>query len=488
MKVSKKVVVLSGIALTIMVIQVVQQMMPHCPVSPTPRYGEALAVPAFARKYHVSCAACHAGAPRLNPFGEAFRLNGFRWPNPGGFDKNQTLDKSIRVEQPVPLTSDSEKVHLLKSPGLIYGDIPMSFPSALRSTSSIRTFEKGQPEIDQELELHVAGTIGNKITIFGHFNFHQISGEDQQIPMTMSMFMLQIQYRNLFNSSLLNLGAGMVGIEDNGLPNIRDHSTQRQMIKSPFFYSEKIIYPSSVTFNKEDVLQFFRRGPGFRLSGNVARWRYNLGYQMGQQGLGGTKSNEVYYVMAAKIGGMDYYGKPPEKTYTYPWFENSLQLGAIVKYGNTNIIAPNSLSEQVETKDHYWRAGFDAHAQLGKFSTKFGYVVGTNNDPYGAYAIAQKLQDKSVSINSYVIWPEYWIAPWLKIGAWYEKENMTYPTELKLGNQSRARIVPDIQIMITPNLRVGLEAYQYTQKRLDAKGNTNPMDQNQFNALIDFTF
>jgi hypothetical protein len=37
----------------------------------------ASAIPAFARKYNVSCNLCHAPAPRLNAFGETFAGNGF---------------------------------------------------------------------------------------------------------------------------------------------------------------------------------------------------------------------------------------------------------------------------------------------------------------------------------------------------------------------------------------------------------------------------
>jgi len=40
--------------------------------------GEARAVPAFARKYRMSCTTCHAPAPRLKPYGEDFAGNAFR--------------------------------------------------------------------------------------------------------------------------------------------------------------------------------------------------------------------------------------------------------------------------------------------------------------------------------------------------------------------------------------------------------------------------
>jgi len=39
------------------------------------------AMPAFARSYNMSCAACHAAFPRLNEFGEQFVSDNFRLPN-----------------------------------------------------------------------------------------------------------------------------------------------------------------------------------------------------------------------------------------------------------------------------------------------------------------------------------------------------------------------------------------------------------------------
>lgn len=43
----------------------------------------AAAIPAFARKYSVSCTLCHAPAPRLKAFGEEFAGRGFRMEEPG---------------------------------------------------------------------------------------------------------------------------------------------------------------------------------------------------------------------------------------------------------------------------------------------------------------------------------------------------------------------------------------------------------------------
>jgi len=41
----------------------------------------AEAMPVFARKYSMSCVACHSAFPRLNQFGEHFAANNMRLPN-----------------------------------------------------------------------------------------------------------------------------------------------------------------------------------------------------------------------------------------------------------------------------------------------------------------------------------------------------------------------------------------------------------------------
>src|SRR5688572_13006636 len=40
----------------------------------------AEALPVFARRYATSCTTCHIVIPKLNPFGLAFRNNGYRIP------------------------------------------------------------------------------------------------------------------------------------------------------------------------------------------------------------------------------------------------------------------------------------------------------------------------------------------------------------------------------------------------------------------------
>lgn len=64
----------------------------------------AHAIPAFARKYNVSCLMCHAPIPRLNTFGERFAENGFEFlPGEAPRDTIQTGDPQLRLQRELPL-------------------------------------------------------------------------------------------------------------------------------------------------------------------------------------------------------------------------------------------------------------------------------------------------------------------------------------------------------------------------------------------------
>lgn len=63
---------------------------------------EAHGMPEFARKYNMSCAACHSAFPKLNQFGEHFAANNMRLPN----WKDTTLDagdQRLALPDHVPL-------------------------------------------------------------------------------------------------------------------------------------------------------------------------------------------------------------------------------------------------------------------------------------------------------------------------------------------------------------------------------------------------
>jgi hypothetical protein len=86
---------------------------------------DARAVPSFARKYQTSCQTCHTVYPALNPFGEAFRRNGYRFPSQGG---STDLDQ-VKSEM-IPLGQDEYKA---------------PFPDAGWPDKSSRSFTSSRP-------------------------------------------------------------------------------------------------------------------------------------------------------------------------------------------------------------------------------------------------------------------------------------------------------------------------------------------------------
>ncbi len=80
----------------------------------------ASAIPAFARKYGTSCLTCHTVYPKLTPFGEAFRRNGYRFPG---------VDSDYVKQEPVALGQEANKKTF---PNSVWpASIPPSVPIAI---------------------------------------------------------------------------------------------------------------------------------------------------------------------------------------------------------------------------------------------------------------------------------------------------------------------------------------------------------------------
>jgi hypothetical protein len=77
---------------------------------------DAFAIPAFARKYRVSCSMCHQPVPRLTPFGETFAGNGFEMAV--GEEPRDTIatgDPLLRLTNSLPLAVRFEAYQRLYS-------------------------------------------------------------------------------------------------------------------------------------------------------------------------------------------------------------------------------------------------------------------------------------------------------------------------------------------------------------------------------------
>jgi len=116
------------------------------------------AIPAFARKYDMSCTSCHTKPPRLNAFGEAFHMAGFQIP--------MTIEGEIRKKRKI---------------GRVWSETDLLNISAVRGTGNLAGLFQGGDRTDfnlihpQEVELYLAGTFTEQIGYF--FELEQGTGE-----------------------------------------------------------------------------------------------------------------------------------------------------------------------------------------------------------------------------------------------------------------------------------------------------------------------
>jgi hypothetical protein len=140
------------------------------------------AVPVFSRKYRTSCQTCHVIFPKLNPFGEAFRLNGYRLPG-------ETEDQVKQT--PVSLGAEAyEKLWpQMVYPSTLPGNVPFAlnvkFADLYQSTSddSGHAVVHNDFQFPQEANLFAAGTLGKHYSFFGEFTYEELpdGGSDVEI-------------------------------------------------------------------------------------------------------------------------------------------------------------------------------------------------------------------------------------------------------------------------------------------------------------------
>jgi hypothetical protein len=140
------------------------------------------AVPVFSRKYQTSCQTCHTIFPKLNPFGQAFRFNGYRMPG--------ETPEQVK-ERPVSLGAEAwERMW----PEMVFpSDLPSNVPFALNTKmESIYSSSKDESghqivhndfQFPQEVNLFSAGTLGKIFSFFGELTWEERpdGGSDTEI-------------------------------------------------------------------------------------------------------------------------------------------------------------------------------------------------------------------------------------------------------------------------------------------------------------------
>ncbi len=379
---------------------------------------ESYAVPAFARKYHTACSTCHIAFPARNGFGEAFRNNGYRFPN-------ETDDEMVK-EEPIKLGQDAYKEIF---PNAIWpSDLP-NMPSlgflgstTISQAKDRRTGKFQDVVIDEEIGVFFAGTITHQISYFGDFALNSDAASLGRLIMLWAF------------QPGLNFALGDVGF--------------------PEIFTTVSSRPSGGRDSYSTSLPNPNRGVELRYVGNTGTsGGYSLLAGVGRQSppgkdaagveRTGTLTDTKYARGTLKIGGNGLLsGVGGTLGINEIGLDNSVTLG--VNYFNSEKggeAASSDFRENVVVGRAKSAYSGDITANYGHFRAvaqyaKFNEVLEGGVD-YG--------QRDALSVEG-----TYWVYPWLYGVLRYERiqDNL---------NGKVSKIIPAIGALLRPNAKIGLE-------------------------------
>jgi hypothetical protein len=394
--------------------------------------ANALAVPAFARKYQTSCQTCHIVFPKLNAFGEAFRLRGYRMPG-------ETAE--MVKEPPVSLGAPAYKRLWPQAvwPGEISSAVPLAVnlkmadvnTSTLNDDGTITTVNNDL-QFPQEVNIFGAGTLGDHVSYLGEVTF----GENPDGSVAVELEHARLGFDSPFGpEDLFHFRFGKFA------PNIADGFQEMWIATDAAIDSVFAFNPIGInggTGLAGDIspapiaLPDRVRGiEGYGMINHRALWLAGLANGVGPAPgdttgrFDGNGAKDVYARFDYKIGGMgldgDTGGRPvPDKN----WQDNSLRLGAFVYRGNaSDINFPLTTADGLKTNIqdvHFVRTGLYASVFYENLNVFGVYLHGSDSLQVFDATTSALLSAIEPDYRAWFTQADYLVYPWLQGSFRYE--------------------------------------------------------------------
>jgi hypothetical protein len=387
----------------------------------------AEAIPAFARKYETSCQTCHTVFPKLNAYGTAFRLNGYRMPKE---TEDMVKEKQISLGAPAYKKLWPQAIW----PGAISSHVPLAVNIKFADVNTSSLNEDGTTakvtndfQFPQEANLFAGGTLGDHVSYLGEVTFG-VGGDgsvETEVEHAHIAFDSPFGPENLFHFRVGKF-----------TPNVADvfqemFLTTDAAIDSVFNYNPVGLQGGTGLGADEtspSPISFPVLVQGIEVYG-VARHRlmYTAGVANGipLPDQFGNNSKDVYGRLDYKIGGMgldgDLGGKEaPDKN----WRDDSLRLGVFAYRGNAggvNFPLTDEAGTAINVQDdHFLRTGFFASAYWRDLNVFGAYVHGKDTLRQYDGASGDFLTEIEPTYDSWFVQADYVVYPWLLAGARYE--------------------------------------------------------------------
>jgi hypothetical protein len=450
--------------------------------------SDARAVPSFARKYQTSCQTCHTIFPVLNPFGEAFRRNGYRFPS-----QNGSVDSDSIKAPAIPLGQEEytktfpdsvwpDKIAEAVPLSVMFnGSVPINFPDSDAKAAAGNVFTWAG--IQAELHVFGAGAFNDSLTYFTQLTIAESGSLDLETGYLLwndvvgPGHLVNVWVGRLFAPQLSSFGL---------------HSDYLADAVQPAVSVAGLYNPSgSFTLGQGHT-------DGVELNGIAAhRFDYAIGWvaSTAATGLKLPNAEDAYVHVGVKSGGvaLDGEGKygPNVPDPRKPWAEKSIALDLFAYHGITRLdngtgVDPTSPTPQ---NDRFNAVGGVVHSQYSSLLVTAGVQLehharpyqgtpATPNPPGSPTAGAPNSADATSIVQydevDYVVWP--WLVPGVRFEYTRLSLDSSAPSvDPRNGNYaSVARFIPGVAMLVRPNIRVLLTADFETAYGLPPAGSWGP--------------
>jgi hypothetical protein len=396
------------------------------------------AIPAFARKYRTSCLTCHVMPPRLNPLGEAFRLNGYRFPRG---DADLVRDSAVVLGAP--------EWRELFPQAVWPSSIPGGPPLAMRVIADYesRAHVTSGFLVPVLMQLIAAGAFDEATGFFLETAWTQGSGAN--ISQAFVKFQHPLRFTGLAPRAL-NLWVGK--FDQNFLPSARllDNLYRTAPLWGSVRLADLRVDSAGANRTSGTLFRGHERQPGIELNGLVgARLAYAVGVVQGVEAARDVDTHrDVYYTVRAKAGGRAFdgtIGPEAQRGSGGRWVDNALQLEHFGYFGRQRI-------------DPYRRLGVALRGTLGDFDAAGGYVWGRHDRPWSSPGEAE--------VRSWFGRVDYMAFPWLLGSLRVEDVRIapTLPPGWRVtpgGAQDLQRVLPAVVMLVRANMRLVVEGEWY---------------------------
>jgi hypothetical protein len=383
--------------------------------------GTGWALPIFARRYETSCTTCHVVIPKLNPFGVAFRNNGYRIPvNDAGFVK--TSDVALGAPGWKQLW-----------PKAVWpGAIPGAPPIAVRVAADVNVRPSAPINLNFDfpngINAYFAGPAGDTFSFFGNI-FIQGSTNGVFIDRAYGQFRLIPETPG---QNWLTLKLGRIDTRAEPFSNTWKRTTAQNFNTSDFR-----AFPGNFAMRDHDAgIELWGAATGPDNRGGL---EYAAGVVQGTAGRPENNNFKDYYWAASyKVGGLGVVGSRSElngqSDMAEGYTETSVSAGAFMYIGK------GQPSIAGVTEDRFTRTGLKIDAWLKEVNL-YGAVVYGEDELRGS-------APRIVNTSAIMAAVDYRVLPWVMPSFRFEKTNFSD------GRRNVVLLIPAVSLLVRANVRV----------------------------------